>query len=100
MNPASAAPSIGVHDPAAPSALDRRLDQVDQYLVEAEAAIAQLVSQLELVLPYGFGTEAVPQVPMRAVTESSPLAARLDGLAFRGQVVVQRLRSVLDAVDL
>lgn len=97
FSPASSNPR---QEPDVPAPLARRLDQLDQHLVEAENVVAKLVGRLEPVLPYGFDTETVPPAPMRAVTESSPLAARLDGLAFRGQDVVQRLRAVLESVDL
>lgn len=81
--------------------LQQRLDALAEHLSDAESAAAQLVSRLEPVLPFSFGSQATPpHVADHEPIHSSPLASRLDDLAGRGQDLVKQLRSVLGAVDL
>lgn len=83
------------------AALVRRLDSVDEELLLAEKVLAELVRQLEPVLPVGFGQDD-PAAPEQATPPSgpSPLAARLSDLARRAHCVVRQLQTIAAAVDL
>lgn len=96
----AAASQGGLSSVPQPLTTFQRLDVVEDHLVQAESAIAVLVQRLEPVLPFGFGSETAPPVPVRQPVDSSPLASRLDAIAVRGQDLVQRLGAVLNAVDL